>query len=132
MEAQDAVFRERVTAALMGGGWVVDGNYHMVRDIIWPRAETVVWLDYPFRIVWGQLWRRTMRRLFNQTPLWNGNRERFWVQFFHPDSIFLWLLRTYRRRKRETPLLLARPEFAHLTMIHLHTPEETARWLASL
>lgn len=39
-------FRERVSQALSGNGWTVYGNYSQVRDIIWSRAGTVVWLDH--------------------------------------------------------------------------------------
>ncbi len=130
-EAPDAVFRARVAEVLMGDRWVVDGNYSQVRDLVWPRADTIIWLDYPFHIVFARLWRRTMRRIYTRETLWHDNRERFWVQFFHRDSIFLWLLRSYRRRKREMPQMLARPENAHLAVIHLRTPRETARWLAT-
>lgn len=40
--ASDQVFRERVTQALHGSTWVVDGNYSKVRDIVWGQADTVV------------------------------------------------------------------------------------------
>ncbi len=53
-----AVFRERVAQALAGDAWVVDGNYGKVRDLIWPRAELLVWLDYGLPIIfWRLLWR---------------------------------------------------------------------------
>ena len=39
------VFRERTAQALSGDEWVVDGNYSEVRDIVWRRTDTVVWLD---------------------------------------------------------------------------------------
>ena len=45
-EAPTDVFRERVRLALQGDAWVIDGNYGKVRDIIWSRAEAIVWLDY--------------------------------------------------------------------------------------
>jgi adenylate kinase family enzyme len=131
-EATDEVFRARVAEAVAGDSWVVDGNYHHVRDLIWPRADTIIWLDYAFHIVAWRLWWRTLHRVFTREPLWNGNRERLWVQFFHRDSLFLWFLRSYGRRKRETPLILARPENAHLSVIHLHTPAETAHWLTTV
>ncbi len=130
VEAPDAVFRARVAAALAGDRWVVDGNYHQVRDLIWPRADTIVWLDYAFPVVFGRLWWRTLRRIFTREPLWHDNRERIGMQFLHRDSIFLWLFRSYGRRRREMPILLAQPAHAHLTVIHLRTPTETARWLA--
>src|SRR5205809_1832315 len=47
VEAGDEVFRERAARALTGSAWVVDGNYSKVRDIVWGRADMVVWLDYP-------------------------------------------------------------------------------------
>src|SRR5690349_14236388 len=44
--APPEVFRERVSTALSGDRWVVDGNYQQVRDLIWQRADTFIWLDY--------------------------------------------------------------------------------------
>ena len=38
-------FREQVARALSGEAWTTDGNYGAVRDIVWARADTVVWLD---------------------------------------------------------------------------------------
>src|SRR5437016_1896693 len=40
-EAPTDALRERVTEALAGDAWLVDGNYSVVRDIVWPRADTV-------------------------------------------------------------------------------------------
>ena len=46
----DEEFRRRVGDAVAGERWVVDGNYSSkVRDIVWARADTVVWLDLPKR-----------------------------------------------------------------------------------
>jgi adenylate kinase family enzyme len=63
MPFDDATFRKRVAAATSGDAWVVDGNYggRGARDIVWPRADTVVWLDLPLHITLARLWRRSVR-----------------------------------------------------------------------
>src|SRR2546423_2625807 len=45
-QATDTQLRERAAGATTGDGWVVDGNYSAVRDVVWPRATAVIWLDY--------------------------------------------------------------------------------------
>lgn len=124
--------RRLVDERTCGPKWVMDGNYSKVRDLVWSKADTVVWLDYPFWRVFAQLWRRTLRRSFRREELWNGNRESLRMSFFSRDSILLWAIRTYPRRRRQYPELLARPEHAHLTVIRLRSPAETRRWLDGL
>ena len=125
-------FRQKVKDALSGDSWVVDGNYGKVRDLIWPRADTIVWLDYPLLVILWQLTRRTFARIFFRQELWSGNRESLRTALFSRDSLFLWALKTYRRRRRDYPQLLALPEYAHLTAIQLASPRQAKRWLSSL
>jgi adenylate kinase family enzyme len=134
-EAPLEVFRERVRKALwQSPGWVVAGNYHVVRDLIWSQAEVIIWLDYSFWTVFWQLTRRTFKRWWTQELLWGTNRERLSVhlKLWSPDSLFHWLIKTYWRRKRETPLLLDLPEHKHLHLIHFRHPKETDQWLKAL
>jgi hypothetical protein len=126
------IFRERTARVLSGERWVVDGNYGKVRDIVWKRADTVVWLDYALPVVMGRLVWRTFRRVVTREELWSGNREGIRGTFFSGDSILLWALRTYPRRRREYPTLLASPEHAHLTIVHLRSPRAAKNWLSTL
>jgi adenylate kinase family enzyme len=134
VEAPDEVFRMRVETATRSKAWVVAGNYSVVRDVIWPRAETIIWLDYPFRIVFWRLFTRTIRRSFFQEELWNGNRENFWthLKLWSDESLFHWLFKTYWRRKREYPMLFGSPENSHLKIIHFRHPKETQKWLKNI
>ena len=126
------VFRERVTQALYSDAWVVDGNYHKVRVIVWQRADTIIWLDYPLPLILWRLGRRTFWRITRRPELWNGNRETWRDAFFSRDSIFLWALQTHKRYRREYTELFARPEQAHLAIVHLRSPRATQQWLAIL
>lgn len=131
-EAPIEVFRARVTQALSGETWAVDGNYGKVRDIVWGRADTVVWLDYTLAVILWQLVRRTVRRSVTQEELWGGNRESLGKAIFSRESILLWALQTYKRRRREYPVLLGKPANAHLAVIHLRSSRETHQWLINL
>jgi adenylate kinase family enzyme len=133
-EAPLEVFRARVEKAVQAEKWCVAGNYHVVRDLIWPKAEAVIWLDYPFMTVFWQLTRRTYKRWWRQEVLWGTNVEPFIVHFklWSQDSLFHWLFKTYWRRKREIPMLFSQAEFSHLQLIRFTHPEETAKWLESL
>ena len=131
VEAPNDLFRERVKQLLQGDSWVADGNYHQARDIVWNRADTVVWLDYPFRTIMDRLARRTLRRIFTHEQLWNGNQEHI-RGLFTRDSVFLWAIRTYRRRRRQYPILLRKPENSHLTIVRLRSPREAGEFLSKL
>lgn len=125
-------FRWRVQEAVSGESWVLAGNYGSVRDLVWTRAETLVWLDYPLPLVAWRLLIRTLRRTLTREELWNGNRERFRDQFLLGDSLFVWLLKTHPRYRREYPVLFSEPAYAHLHVIHCRTPQQAEQWHASL
>ncbi len=130
-EAKIEVFRERVEQATSSQVWVVAGNYHVVRDLIWGRAQAVIWLDYPLPLLLWRLLTRTIRRWVMQEEFWNGNREKLWWHFkiWSEESLFHWLFKTYWRRKREYPILFALPENSHLKILQFTHPAETENWL---
>jgi adenylate kinase family enzyme len=124
-------FFVRVEEAIQADAWVAAGNYRLVRDLIWDKAEAVIWLDYPFHIVFWRLLKRTVRRAVTQEELWNGNRESFWghLKIWSQDSLFHWFFKTFWMRKREYPMLFSLPENAHLKIIHFKHPKEAEGWL---
>ncbi len=124
--------RRLASEAAAGERWVMDGNYGAVRDIVWGRATTVVWLNYPFRVV---LWRalcRTTRRVITQEELFSGNREGFRQSFLSRDSIILWAITSHRRVRQEYRRVLDDEEFPHLRVIELRGPSEAEALVASL
>ena len=131
-EIPDEVFRDQLKEALQGDTWVADGNYSIVRDIVWPRATMLVWLDYPICVVMWRLFWRTIRQAVRRQVLWNGNRDRFWLHFFSRRSLFLWALQTHWQHRRTIPSALSLPGHAHLHLLHLRTAKATREWVKTL
>lgn len=131
-ETPDDMFKEVLRRRLQGDRWVADGNYGFARDVVWPKATTVVWLDYPFPVVMWRLFRRTIRRRVLRQELWNGNRERLWWHFFSRQSLFLWAMQTHWRRRRTIPAALCHPGHAHLDLVHLRSPKAAHQWFLTL
>ena len=108
----------------------MDGNYRIIRDLLWPRAETIVWLDYSFKRTFWPLLTRTVRQAWRREELWRGCRVSWRRSFLSRESIIVWLFQSYRRRRREYPQRLA--EHSHLRAVRLRRPAETERWLATV
>ncbi|OQY39046.1 MAG: hypothetical protein B6226_02640 [Candidatus Cloacimonetes bacterium 4572_65] len=102
--------------------WVIDGNYKRVREILWQKSNVIIWLNYPFHIVFYRCIERTFRRAFKQELLFNNNVESIKTSFFSKDSIILWVLKTYKRRKREYPLMLAEQKRLGKVIVEIKHP----------
>ena len=124
------VFRQRILAATSDDAWVIDGNYSVVRDVTWGRADTLIWLDPSITTLLRRVFLRTNRRIQRREELWNGNRETFRNAYLSLDSLYVWILRSHWRRRRTWPRILAQPAYRHLDVHRLRTPGEAARWLA--
>ena len=121
-------FRARVADFTLQPGWVLDGNYSAVQDLVWGRADTVIWLDLPRHRVMRQIIGRTLRRVSSGVELWNGNRER-WRNLFKLDpheSIIMWALTQHGKYRRRYQAAQRDPANAHLAFIVLRTGADIA------
>jgi adenylate kinase family enzyme len=124
-------FRRVVGAATAGAGWVMDGNYSVVRPIVWARADTVVWLDLPRRTVMRQVVWRTLRRAVTRQELWNGNREplRNFLTWEPEESVISWAWHNHATYRDRYAAAAADPANAHLTFIRLTSRGDITRFL---
>lgn len=125
-------FRRRVGEVVAADGWVVDGNYTAVRDLVWARADTVVWFDLPRRTVIRQVWLRTARRVLTRAELWNGNRES-WVGLLCRDpeeSVVRWAWTKHDEYRRRYAAASTSPEYAHLRFVRIASRADARRLLA--
>lgn len=104
-ERPTAEFRAEVATRVARSGWVVEGNYRQVRDLVWARAQVIAVIDLPRPRVMAQLLRRTVTRGATRAELWNGNREslRNLVSTDADRNVVLWSWRTHHRYHLEVP-----------------------------
>lgn len=125
IEATPHELRELVEPLLAEPSWVVDGSYRSkLGDLVFEHADLVVWLDLPVRVWLPRLIRRTLRRVVTREELWSGNRESLRNVLFSRQSLLLFALRNYPRRRRLYPRELARYD-----VVRLRSPRDVERWL---
>lgn len=121
LRPEEAV-RADIANAVAAERWVACGNWRGVRDLVWGRATSVVWLDYSLAVCFQRLLKRTVRRCWSGEELHNGNREDFTTQFLSRDSLLLYLLREHRRRREDIGSAVNDPKWRCLKVRQLKKP----------
>ncbi len=127
-------FRAQTSAFVAGERWVVDGNYSKVRDLVWARADTVVFLDLPRWRVMSQLIPRSLERAVTGREMWNGNRER-WQNLLSRDperNVVLWSFTRHPLQRRRYEAALEDPACSHLRFVRLRSREQVLQFVAEL
>ncbi|WP_336502321.1 AAA family ATPase [Microbacterium paraoxydans] len=127
-----AEFLDDVRAFAAEERWVTEWQYTSkgTDEILSPRAQLAVWLDYPYPIVRSRLIRRTLARGLLRQELWNGNREKGPWNMLRRDpeqNILAWQAATLHKWAERFPTIEV--DSPHLTIVRLTHPRETERWL---
>ncbi len=128
--AENPRLAEDVAAISAGPGWVFDSlGYPPVRDLLWGRADGVVWLDYPRRVVMARVLRRSMARTLRRRRVFGGNVETVGL-WFTRDHPAWWAWSQYDARRAEIAERIDR--FRPPEVVRLGSPRAAREWLAAL
>ncbi len=124
-------FVEDVAALTKATRWVVDGNYGACRELLWSRADTVVWVDLPRWLPTVRVLGRSVARALDRRVLWNGNRESVvdWWRASHPIR---WSWQTAPEARARYEAMTADPLYADVRVIRLRSAAEVRQWLAAV
>jgi adenylate kinase family enzyme len=122
------VQREIFAAIAATDAWVLDTAYASWRDLVLPRTQLVVGLDYPRWRSLGRLVRRTATRLVDRQPICNGNVETLRGALSR-DSIIVWHFRSFARKRDRMRAWAASED---VPILLFRRPAELERWLAVL
>ncbi|HEY4853088.1 MAG TPA: hypothetical protein VII22_20050 [Streptosporangiaceae bacterium] len=124
-------FRARTAALTATGGWVVDGNYSKLADVTWPRADAVIWLDYPLPLIVSRVTRRNLRRLTGREPAPDGPFG--WGRaFFSKKSVLANAVRKYVRNRGRYASQLSETAALGVQVLRFRTPGQAEQWLSTV
>ena len=127
-EADPDRFRARIRDAVAGERWVVAGSYKSYsKELIWPRLDTLIWLDLPRWRLLLRVLHRSWRRWRSKELLWGTNREEFWPQLAvwrREDSLVWWIWNTHAPNRQAMLDVLADPAWKHLRILRLTSAQE--------
>jgi adenylate kinase family enzyme len=71
----DDEFRDAVRLVVKEPEWICDGVFYNLADIIWPKADIVIWLDLPLKTAYKQVLSRSLGRIIKAQSKPGGQRE---------------------------------------------------------
>lgn len=116
--------RDVVASIVAEDRWVLDTAYGAWLDVVLPRVDLVVGLDYPRWFSLQRLVRRSLTRAITKEPVCNGNTESL-RRVLGSDSIIRWHFRSFAR-KRERLHQWAAAEHGPPVLL-LRTPSDLER-----
>ena len=76
--------------------WIICGNQSKYRHLIWPQADTIIWLDFPLHTLFFRLLKRGIRQMISRELICNGNQQNLYRLLW----ILHWVFRRYWRNKK--------------------------------
>jgi adenylate kinase family enzyme len=127
----DEDFFPRLSKALDGENWVLDGNYTRTMEFKWDRVQAVVWLNYSYPRTICQAVKRALTRLFDQKELWpeTGNRENL-KMLFSRDSIVWYTISKYHRHTQRNAGYMMDKNYSHIKFHRIRSPQKAKLFLS--
>ena len=132
-EPEDSELFSKLSNALASDHWVLDGNYSRTLEIKWKRVDSVIWLDFSFPRTVSQAVKQALSRIISQEELWpgTGNRESL-KKLFSRDSIVLWTIQTYTRRKKKILGYISSEQYQSIIFHRIKSPKQAKIFLQSV
>jgi adenylate kinase family enzyme len=126
-------FLDDVRAFAAEDRWITEWQYTSkgTDEILAPRAQLVIWLDYPYPLVRRRLLLRTLKRRLLRVRLWNSNVEPpLWRRdaWTGENDILRWQKNTRHKWEERMPRIEATSP--HLQVVRVADPRELESWLA--
>lgn len=108
--------------------WILDGAPYYADELVYPAADTVVFLDYPkVLVLWRVFWRTAMVEALRRPT--GAHRPQGLSALRDPEHPIRWAWTSHADRHREGLALMGRPGLAQTQILRFTRPAMARRWL---
>jgi cytidylate kinase len=123
-------FRKSVEDVVSQQKWVCDGVFTQIADIVWPKADLVIWLDMPLRITVQQVVKRSLIRIVKGIKQPGGQKETLYTAFGSNGSVRL-ASHIHKMIARKYPPILSQ-YVDEDKLLHFTSRSQMNKWLESI
>jgi len=121
-------YLDRTTTEVAADSWVFDGPPYFAETLVYPRATTIIALDFERAVVLRRVLARTVKAMATHWP----SRAAWEWNIFSSKHPVRWSWTTWAERRQQMADLRINPIVTAAEFIHSGTPIEAELWLAAL
>lgn len=121
-------FRRQAGEITRTDGWIVEGNFSKLADVVWHRADTLVWLDFPLPLIVYRIVRRSLRQLAGRDDSAQARRLTWSTAFFSRRSLLRTAIRKYRTNRPRYARQVSETADLGVEIVRLRSPRDVQRW----
>ena len=123
-------FAADVAAFTATDRWITEWQFDEARPVIAARADTLVWLDLPARVIMSRLVRRIVASRRRHEVLWAGNVEPpLWTVLVEPNHMIRWGYRSIGLVRAQ--VIAAQNDYPQLRIVRLRSRAEVEAFVAA-
>jgi adenylate kinase family enzyme len=125
-------FRRQAGEITQQDAWVVEGNFSKLADVVWHRADVLVWLDFPLHLIMYRIVRRSLYQLTGREDSSQAKRLTWSKAFFSRRSLLRTAIRKYRNNRPRYARQVSETADRGVEVVRLRSPREVHHWKREL
>lgn len=121
-------FRAKAADMADGGAWIVEGNFSKLADVVWRRADVLVWLDYRLPVIVWRIVRRSLRQLTGLESSPESQRLTWRRAFFARRSVLRNAIRKYRNNRPRYARQIDEAATFGVRVLRFRNPTDAQGW----
>lgn len=121
-------FRRQAAAITATGGWIVEGNFSKLADIVWHRADTLIWLDFPLPLILYRITRRSLHQLTGREDSAQARHLTWSTAFFARRSLLRTAIRKHRDNRPRYERQVAETAALGVNVVRLRSLHQVQQW----